>query len=691
MAAREYSSGVRPVHGGAGRMSIGGYMSSAQSRRRRFAASAALLTVGLVIAVGPRAASAAVTWTQANPPLPANAVTGAGVTLTAASCPADGWCVAVGDYPALSGTTYYEAGVIETESGGAWNATEAPLPLSASPTGPQAVLQSVQCAAVGTCTAVGRYLDATGATQALVEQLSAGMWTPAALALPGDASATGPSAYAQLQTVACPTTGWCAAVGLYTQTSGTEQAFVATSTGGPFTAATAPLPAAAAGSQFVSLACPAAGSCVAPGTYLVGGNHLPMADTLSAGVWSAAALPVPNGTSPSASVVNNDLDVACPAAGSCVVAGTTFDGNYEGLLDTLAGASWSATPTPLPGGATSPDVQLDAVACASPGTCVAVGFASSAGVEQGLLETLGAGAWSASTAPVPTATPAGTDVEVHDVACPSVATCVAEGQTDTNGTVNGLFFNLSGGTWAATPVPLPSDAAASADPAFAPITCPAAGVCLAVGTYTGAAGTEGVIETDPSLAPSTTAASAKIATAQTLTYSATVSGPAQPAGSVVFSSGLRALCSAPLVNGAATCTGPTPPTRQVLASYSGDGSSNPSWGTAASPAAVLPTAITAVTVRTVNAKIQTFFPSRPGVEVTDAAGNPVSNIPVTFYLPTSGPSAVPWGSTTVPTNASGVALCPFLSANDKPGSYVVWVLSSVVQAGTIFYLTNTKS
>jgi hypothetical protein len=648
------------------------------------------LTVGLVIGVGPRAAGAAVTWTSANPPLPADSVTGAGVTLTAVSCPADGWCVAVGDYPALSGTTYYEAAVIETESGGSWNATEAPLPLSASPTGPQALLQSVQCAAVGACTAVGRYLDATGATQALVEQLSNGMWSPAALALPGDASASGSSAYAQLQTVACPTTGWCAAVGLYTQKSGAEQALVATSTGGPFTASTAPLPAIAVGSQFVSLACPAAGSCVAPGTYLVGGNHLAMADTLAAGAWSAAALPVPTGTSPAASVVNNDLDVACPAAGSCVIAGTTFDGNYEGLLDTLAGGSWSATPTPLPGGTTSPDVQLDAVACGGPGSCVAVGFSSNAGVEQGLLETLSAGAWTASTAPVPAATPSGTDVEVHDVACPLVAACVAEGQTDSNGTVNGLFFNLSGGTWAGTPVPLPGDAVASADPTFAPITCPGAGVCLAVGSYTGAAGPEGVIETDPSLAPSVTTTSAKVATAQTLTYAATVSGPAQPTGSVVFSSGLRALCSAPLVGGAATCIGPTPPTRQVLASYSGDGTSNPSWGTTASPAAVVPTAITAVTVQYVSAKIQTFFPSRPGVEVTDAAGNPVANIPVTFWVPNAGPSAVPWGSTTVATNASGVALCPFLSANDKPGNYVVWALSSVVQAGTLFYLSNTK-
>jgi adhesin/invasin len=560
------------------------------------------------------------------------------------------------------------------------------LPGDVSASDPQAFLEGVACTAVGSCVAVGRYLDASGATQGLVEQLSGGVWAPSRVALPGDAVATGTSAYAQLSAVACPAAGSCTAVGLYSPSAGGEQALIDTQVGGNWSSATAPLPVAASGSQFLSLACPADGSCVAAGTYLVGGNHLGLIDSLSGGVWTGSALPVPPGTSSMASIVNNDLAVSCPSVGSCVIAGTTFDGNYEGLLDTLSAGMWTATPVSTPNGP-STDVQLTSVACTDPNTCVATGLDQVSGVEQGLIESLASGTWTPSQAPTPAGTPAGANIEMYNVACPSAGTCVADGQSDVAGSQNGLFWNLSAGTWVVTPAPLPGDASAASDPSFAPISCPAAGVCLAVGTYLGSTGREGVIETDPSLAATTTTVSLNAVSGQ-IVYSAAVTGGAGPTGTVVFSAGLSALCAATVSNGTATCTGPIPPTKVVLGSYSGDGTSAPSWGTAASPAA--PSAIIAVWGSGQITKVNTFFPYQLAAKVVDNTGAGVPGVAVTFVAPTTRATAIFWGSHTAITNAAGIAWSPVLSANSVRGWYWVVATTSGVPSGATFLLGNKK-
>jgi hypothetical protein len=643
----------------------------------------------VLVVMSPRVAGASISWSAVNPPLPADAVPGQGVTLASSSCPVDGWCIAVGDYAALTGTTYHEAALILSESGNRWSATEAPLPSGASTADPQALLQAVTCSTVGACIAVGNYVDGSGATQGLVEQLSGGTWAPTTAVLPGDAVTGGTGAYAALDALSCPSAAACTAVGVYTSTSGTEQAFIGDWGGGAWDATAAPLPGAASGSQFIAVSCPAVGSCVATGTYLVGGTDTGLIETQSGGSWSPATLPLPAGASPSASVANNDLFVSCPAAGSCAVAGTTFDGNYEGVLDTLSGGTWTAQSAPTPGGAGSPDVQLDSVSCADAATCVAGGLVTVGGVAQGLLESLSSGSWVAQAAPVPPATLATAAIEVHDVACPSDGTCVAVGQSDVAGTVNGLFWNLSGGSWVATATPLPPDAASSSDPSFAPVACPAAGVCVAVGTYFGASGREGVIDTDPSLAATTTTMTMQRLSATSASYTAAVVGSAgAPTGTVTFSGGLDPLCIAPVVAGAATCTGPAPSGPTVLASYSGDAASAPSWGTAVNPGT--PAAIAVVSGLIQATRMGTLFPYPLQVRVTDGTGVGVSGVPVTFSTPASGPSAVIWGIATVTTNAWGIATSPVLWANFKVGSYSPIATAAGVPGAALFYFSNKR-
>jgi adhesin/invasin len=274
------------------------------------------------------------------------------------------------------------------------------------------------------------------------------------------------------------------------------------------------------------------------------------------------------------------------------------------------------------------------------------------------------------------------------VSCPSAGTCVADGQSDVNGSQNGLFWNYSGGTWAVTPAPLPGDASAASDPSFAPISCPAAGVCLAVGTYLGSTGREGVIETDPSLAATTTSISVRAVSGQ-MVYSAAVTGAAGPTGTVVFSAGLSALCAATVSNGTATCTGPIPRTNVVLGSYSGDGTSAPSWGSGAIPAGA-PSGIVAVGGSGQITKVNTFFPYPLSAKVVDNTGAGVPGVAVTFVVIPNGASAFFWGPPTAITNAAGIATSPVLSANSVRGYYWVVATASGIPTAAVFVLGNRK-
>ena len=90
------------------------------------------------------------------------------------------------------------------------------------------------------------------------------------------------------------------------------------------------------------------------------------------------------------------------------------------------------------------------------------------------------------------------------------------------------------------------------------------------------------------------------------------------------------------------------------------------------------------------ATVHTRFPVRLAVTVTDAHGNAVPGVRVTFLSPGHGASAR-FGKThshrvTVKTDAHGVAVAPSLVANGKPGGYAVTV--SAGGRSTAFALVN---
>jgi Fibronectin type III domain len=183
--------------------------------------------------------------------------------------------------------------------------------------------------------------------------------------------------------------------------------------------------------------------------------------------------------------------VACASTSACTVVGdyTDTSGNYQGLLVTGSGSTWTATEMPLPANAGSnPDPFVPAVACPSTSVCAATGrYTDSSGNHQGLLVTGSGSTWTAAKAPLPANAGSNPDPLLSAVACPSAAACTAVGDyTDTSGDHRGLLETWSGNTWTATEAPLPANAAGGGS--LAGVACPSTSVCTAVGDYGDAAG-----------------------------------------------------------------------------------------------------------------------------------------------------------------------------------------------------------
>jgi hypothetical protein len=225
----------------------------------------------------------------------------------------------------------------------AWAGATAPTaglsPPPAAPVGDGVVLGSVSCPAAGSCVAVGHYANATAGTVPLAETLSGGSWT--ATAVPTSGLNPPEKNSARLTKVSCPAAGTCVAIGTYLAAPNDLQSVIATLSGGSWTAMTALAPAANREVELLGISCPAAGSCVAAGYYkdLSGGLH-PLIDTLSADTWTAADLPVSGLNPPPAPSVTLRL-VSCPVTGSCAAAGVYTDtsGHRQGLLASLAGGT----------------------------------------------------------------------------------------------------------------------------------------------------------------------------------------------------------------------------------------------------------------------------------------------------------------------------------------------------------------
>ena len=286
-------------------------------------------------------------------------------------------------------------------TGSTWRATEIKLPANAA-ANQLSRLFAVACAGAAFCAAGGYYRDRSGASDAMVVTASNGRWGRAQeLGLPANAAA---NPDADVDSLACTAAGSCVAVGEYGYGSGAhDQAFIATASNGKWARArTAALPANSAASPDAALYgvhCTGPGSCVAVGFYLDKADRDQlMAVAESKGRWgkALAVAPPPNAAAPDDAAFLCGL--ACARVGYCSAVGGYLDtsDHQQALAVTESKGRWGrATEIRLPSNAAKePDADLNSVVCSRSGTCQAVGnYVNGSNLGQVMAVTQAKGRW----------------------------------------------------------------------------------------------------------------------------------------------------------------------------------------------------------------------------------------------------------------------------------------------------------
>jgi len=182
------------------------------------------------------------------------------------SCAAPGNCSAGGVYSDSSG--HFQAFVV-SEVNGSWGTAEQVPGTAALNQGGSAGTVSVSCASPGKCAAGGIYTDSSGGGQAFVVSEVNGTWGTAQQ-VPGTA-ALNQGGFAETVSVSCASPVSCGAGGIYIDSSGGGQAFVVSEVNGTWgTAQQVPGTAALNQGGFAyvtSVSCALPVYCGAGGTY----------------------------------------------------------------------------------------------------------------------------------------------------------------------------------------------------------------------------------------------------------------------------------------------------------------------------------------------------------------------------------------------------------------------------------------
>jgi hypothetical protein len=378
-------------------------------------------------------------WTAAEAPLPAGAASsGAAVQLFGVACPSASACVAAGSYTTSSHST---EGVLLTRHGSAWTAAKAPLPANAA-SDPSPSLTDVTCPSTTVCVIAGVYIDSSNVAQGVLLTEHGSSWTATQAPMP--AGAAGRPVVA-LSHVACPVVTTCVVTGVYSNALRSFQGLLLTGHGSSWSATKAPVPPGFATDpdpDLTDVGCASATVCLATGSYLdSSGNEQGLLLARHGASWSASKAPRPAGAA--AGQPASLVGVACPAT-ACVAVGqyTASSGSTQGLLLTGSGSSWSAARAPLPAGAAaSKNADLSYVACPVAASCVAAGtYTGASGNQPGLLLTRHGSSWTASQAPLPAGAPLSAAPTFSALACVAASCVVTGSYTDSSGHQQALLL-----------------------------------------------------------------------------------------------------------------------------------------------------------------------------------------------------------------------------------------------------------
>jgi hypothetical protein len=318
----------------------------------------------------------------------------------------------------------------------------------------------VACPGAHVCIAVGSYADSASHSHVLAEGWDGSTWTTQPTTDPFNSASAG------LNSVSCPTTTACVAVGSYFDSGGTMLPLADVWDGSAWTLWGPSLPAAAVRGDLLGVRCPSATSCFAVGTWTDASNvTTELAEHWDAGSWTVEPTPTPSGAT------SSELDgIACPAPTQCIAVGTYRDATNNSL--TLAGrwngTAWSILPTPNPTGSTSN--QLSSIACTSTTHCTAVGSGFAAGWN--------GTTWTLQTIVTPRPHTGGPAVLVG-VSCRG-ALCAAVGYYERDAVETVVVENWDGQKWVlgAASISSPNDSSV-----LNAVSCRSPTSCMAAGSF----------------------------------------------------------------------------------------------------------------------------------------------------------------------------------------------------------------
>lgn len=449
-----------------------------------------VIALGPLLGIGTASASSASSWIPVAAPQPSNGIpadVSSRGTFEAVSCPGAGTCFAAGGFFAEGGVP--DQSDVASLSDGAWESEEIPPSIA----GDQSYLDAISCPSANSCTAAGA-IGNQSSTHGMVDTLSGGMWTSTELPDP-----PGLLAGAFLDYVSCPAVAMCVVLGEYVN-QGTDDLglYTETESAGSWSVAAAPMPAGDTTymiGRWKGLSCPSIGACTAVASMLVPecDNTCDVtqgvAESLSSGTWNATELPVPQDASTTDPALE-PYGIDCESTNSCTAVGGYADtANLgQGVIETLADGTWSSAQAPLPTGGT--DGHLVAVRCLASDSCVATGYFDAGGSGAAAIDTESAGVWTATAAPVPEI--GATNSTLNAIECEDIEDCVAVGgYDDSTGVEHPLIDSSVSGSWSALEAPAPGDLVTSFPSGqlvvpqddLSALACPTLVSCVALGTY----------------------------------------------------------------------------------------------------------------------------------------------------------------------------------------------------------------
>ena len=359
-----------------------------------------------VVTALPASASTPV-WRLQSTPNPSGAEVSA---LSGVVCPSAALCSAVGY--SVNGSGVYGT-LAERSKGSTWEVQSTPNPSGAT----LSLLSGIACPSTTLCIAVGSYVDSSGVYFTLTERWNGSTWE--VQSTPNPSGATG----SQLNGVACPSTTQCTAVGYYFTNSSCVP-LAERWDGSTWAVQAAPNAAGGGCSVFNSVACPSTRLCTAVGyDSNSSGGAATLVEGWNGSTWQVQSTPSPNGPT-NLNVLNG---VACASATLCIAVGYGEDSSrvVAALTERWDGTTWVLESTPNPGGVRGGG--FSGIACPSTALCTAVGnYTTSSFLTVTLVERWNGTTWAVESTPNPSGAQGS---GLSGVTCPLTTLCTAVGDS----------------------------------------------------------------------------------------------------------------------------------------------------------------------------------------------------------------------------------------------------------------------